>query len=402
MRVPGDRLWRGGEENTAPGRRLRRSQAQRRWRPTWTRALRGPRVLAIGAALVALVVVGAVIAPRLASGVRTALRSDSQAGAALIEPSPPSLYYTMRTDDQAGVRAIGATGGSRAVTAGGERAGALISPDGRRAVYLRAGCPRCAAVYEVQNLATGQQLVVGDVPPQPIFGADAPQAAWSADGRYLAFVEHGLDAAVDRIYLYDVYSGVRRPLTTQDPAAQLDPVWSPDGRSVAYLSDAAQTVVSTADVQTGAVRRLNDQLDHARSLAWSPNGAYLALLQAGQIWLIQVTDGHGFVLPAPGAAVAIGGWAPASQALLVVVSHGAATGADQSADLLVAPLNGRPVTRLAEGEPIGSARWSPDGDSVAWAVNQATGWSVWSVAVSGGAARRLASGAGSVTLTDWR
>jgi Tol biopolymer transport system component len=357
-----------------------------------------PRYLALGAASLLLLIVAAVLLPRGLGAVRSATKSGGHAPAGLIEPRPPSLYYTVRSEDTAAVFAVTGSGGPRSFAGGEERAGALISPDGRRAVSLRAACPRCAAVYELDDLQTGHSLVIGDVPPQLLFGAAGAQAAWSADGRYLAFVEHGLDASVDRIFLYDVYSGVRRPLTTQDPAAQLEPAWSPDGRRVAYLAGAEQTVVSTADVDTGEVRQLNDQLDHAGSLSWSPNGAYLAVQHGGQVWLVEAADGHGFPLPGTGNVTAVGGWSPSSQALLIVESHDTA---GQSSDLLVAPLSGT-VVRITAGDRIGTPRWSRDGGAVAWAVNQGNGWSVWTAPAAGGALRRVASGSGSVALSDWR
>lgn len=413
MRVPGDRFRRGGEPRASAVGGSRRALAALAAIPAFAattienrciRSIVRPRVVAWGVAVLALVVVGAILLPRAVSAVRSAAGSGGHATAVLIEPRPPSLYYTVRSEDTAAVYSVAGTGRPRAFAGGAggeERAGALISPDGSRAVSLRAGCPRCAAVYELENLRTGQRVVIGDVPPQPLFGAAAAQAAWSADGRYVAFVEHGLDAAVDRIFLYDVYSGARRPLTTQDPSVQLDPAWSPDGHTVAYLAGAEQTVVSTADITTGEVRRLNDQLDHAGSLGWSPNGAYVSVLQGGTAWLIQATDGHGFALAVPGSVAAIGGWAPGSQALLVVASHGATAGPGQPNDLLVAPLRGA-VTPLATGSGIGAARWSPDGNAVAWTVNQADCWSVWTAPATGGAPRKVASGSGSVALDDWR
>jgi len=84
------------------------------------------------------------------------------------------------------------------------------SPDGSRVVYLHAGCPRCFAAYEVKNLDTGEVRVVGGSPLLPPLIDTPREAAWSADGRLLAFVEQDLDSPRPRLFVLDVQRGERR------------------------------------------------------------------------------------------------------------------------------------------------------------------------------------------------
>ena len=58
--------------------------------------------------------------------------------------------------------------------------------------------------------------------------------AWSPDGQYIAF--SGLTGGVSDIYIWDVVTGALRQLT-DDKYADLQPTWSPDGSTIAFVSD---------------------------------------------------------------------------------------------------------------------------------------------------------------------
>ena len=58
--------------------------------------------------------------------------------------------------------------------------------------------------------------------------------AWSPDGQLIAF--SGLDGGVSDIYTWDVGTGALTQLT-DDKHADLQPTWSPDGSTIAFVSD---------------------------------------------------------------------------------------------------------------------------------------------------------------------
>jgi hypothetical protein len=86
---------------------------------------------------------------------------------------------------------------------------------------------------------------------------------WSPDGKTIAFSAQ-VDGWTD-LFLYDVETGAQRRLTN-DLYADLQPVWSPDGRSLAFVTDRFDTdtaelkagtyQLALLDLSTGNIRRV--------------------------------------------------------------------------------------------------------------------------------------------------
>ncbi len=102
---------------------------------------------------------------------------------------------------------------------------ALPSPDGRRLALLDKN--QELWVHDLAP-ARARRVARNDV-------SDFVQAVWSPDSRYLAFVGF-TPAYFQRIWLYDVTSGVVSPLTSER-VDSFSPAWSPDGRWLYWLSD---------------------------------------------------------------------------------------------------------------------------------------------------------------------
>lgn len=410
MHPPGVRIWR---DSAVPAPRIVDNAAPRSLAGPHVSAvprssLPGRRtVLAVAIVLVALAAL-AIAAVTLPGAIR---RGRSALEAQINPPARPgrslssgTLLYTVFGDEQAAVFGVGGTprGVQAVIDAGGESAGAVASPDGTQVVYLHAPCPRCAASYEVRNLIGGVTRVIGSVPPPVSLNSLRTDVTWSSDSRRLAFTEAGLDSAEPRIFMLDNATGERRPLSMNDATRQGSPVWSPDGRTVAYLGGGDQTIVSVVDVETGEFRPLNDQLDHAADLAWSPDGRFLSIRRDGGLWLIDAGDGHGYPVATPGPVMAIGGWAPGSRSLVVTTTDRAIQGPASPMSVYVAPIDGAAPIRLVTGAQLGSPLWSSDGRQIAWSDVDDDRWTLWSAASTGGAARQLAAGTGTVRLDTWR
>src|SRR5436853_3807876 len=173
------------------------------------------------------------------------------------------------------------------------------------------------------------------------FAGDVEDYVWAPDGKRLAAVVGDADTAkpkipapivIDRfqfkqdeigylgkerrhLYLVDVEPG-KGAVLTPGPYDELLPAWSPDGRSLVFVSKRRADVerrnnwdVYLMDAVTGAVPRQlttfggpdNDPDTESRP-AWSPDGRSIAYLQGGPLKLIYYAVQKLAVMPSAGGA----------------------------------------------------------------------------------------------------
>ena len=109
--------------------------------------------------------------------------------------------------------------------------------------------------------------------------------ALSQDGERVVYAVNKISAEDDReystIYLHDIGTGETRPMTT-GAAADSQPQWSPDGKSIAFVSDRggkAQLYLLPAD--GGEARQLTQfKRGIGGGVAWSPDGGKIAFSAA--------------------------------------------------------------------------------------------------------------------------
>lgn len=75
--------------------------------------------------------------------------------------------------------------------------------------------------------------------------------AWSPDGRYIAF--SGMEGGLSDLYLYDLENERVRQLTN-DRYAELQPAWSPDGSTLAFTTDRGPDGTNFGTLQYGNYR----------------------------------------------------------------------------------------------------------------------------------------------------
>ncbi|HUU55581.1 MAG TPA: FecR domain-containing protein [Armatimonadota bacterium] len=178
------------------------------------------------------------------------------------------------------------------------------APDGRRIVADTS-----------QGYVLRHPLVVVDADTGEVrdLGVDGAGGVFSPDGRKLAypgdFQESGSWAmgvpTSGRIMLYDLPSGKAKPISPSGEGA-LQPRWSPDGRSVAYMVQSAsrddRTVTIFVVAADGSgVSRTYDCTDGLLGYAWMPSGDALYLATAKGIRII-AADGSGLLSDLGGKA----------------------------------------------------------------------------------------------------
>ena len=108
------------------------------------------------------------------------------------------------------------------------------------------------------------------------------------------------------IFIYEVERGLLTPLTL-DPDNDSDPVWSPDGKRIAFSSDRGQAGAlnlywMNAD-GTNTAQRLTRSLQDEIASSWHPSGRWLAFwarskTSKGDLKIVPVEEGQGSALAA--------------------------------------------------------------------------------------------------------
>ncbi|MGZ3313560.1 MAG: amidohydrolase family protein, partial [Caulobacteraceae bacterium] len=107
---------------------------------------------------------------------------------------------------------------------------------------------------------------------------DARQPVWSPDGKTIAFFAY-------RDGGYDLWTikpdGSDQKKLTSGPFDDRDPMWSPDGTKIAFASDRGQPGkdsynIWTLDVATGALTQVTNNPNENRLPTWSPDGKQIA------------------------------------------------------------------------------------------------------------------------------
>jgi dipeptidyl aminopeptidase/acylaminoacyl peptidase len=283
------------------------------------------------------------------------------------------------------------------------------------------------------------------------------EVALSPDGIRLAWVEErpNADRTPSRhtaLFVLDGPGAAPRRVTAGDGArlgAETDPVWSPDGRQLAFLSDAAhdgQAQLCVGPAAGGAVRtltRLDGQTTRPR---WSPDGRTIALLHiagshapagaveaaprdSGEIAvqvdeqrlvLVDVAGGTTRSVTPEDTYVYEYDWSPDSRQLAYTAARGSGDNNWWIARLYaVAAGGGAPREIFRPATQIAVPRWSPDGGAIAFiqglmSDQGLTGGDLWLVPAAGGAARNLTpgrhaspawlrwTGPGRLLFTEWR
>jgi Tol biopolymer transport system component len=122
--------------------------------------------------------------------------------------------------------------------------------------------------------------------PRPVKGIINPQL--SPDGKRVVF------EALNQLWILDAKGGKPQVITTGNYYKQ-SPVWSPDGKMIAYSCDKAGTAdIYTLDLATKAETRIT-KFDDSAELApvWSPDGKQIAFQrQGGATYIADLASGE--------------------------------------------------------------------------------------------------------------
>jgi len=186
----------------------------------------------------------------------------------------------------------------------------VLSPDGRRVAFR--------ALNDLYVMEIGRV-------PRPLTRDHwwKCDPAWSPDGTRLAYCTDR--SGTLNIWLRELSSGRERQLTHFEDRAAVSAAWSPDGREIAFLDQ--DGAVWVADVAGGGVRQVFTATFEPGRPSWSPDGRTIALAAlkpysarfregVSQILLIDRRTGRGrYVEAVPGGSIQTRGddgpvWSP--------------------------------------------------------------------------------------------
>ena len=182
----------------------------------------------------------------------------------------------------------------------------------------------------------------------------AHQAAWSPDGRSVAYVRDG------DVFVSNANGSGERNLTRTRATADGDPAWSPDGRRLAFTEAGLQGTSRIGLIERSGSNRRFPSLGVSGNLsrpAWAPNGLQLAVVSSSPIpptrdlYVAEVAGSRSQLL-ARGADEPA--WSPDGTRIAYVGVSG----------LVVANADGSGGRSVATGAL--SPAWSPDGRLIAF------------------------------------
>jgi Tol biopolymer transport system component len=239
-----------------------------------------------------------------------------------------------------------------------------FSPDGTQIVYY--GYERGDAADYGIYVSSADGSGVTDLTTTYLDPVENNQGepVWSPDGRQIAFDNDSDDRSTQGLYVMNADGTGIRKIADGGFSS-----WSPDGSSLVYLAASGdRNDIFSVSLDDSTVTQLTDTPAFDELPTWSPDATQIAYIEAGQIWVMDA-DGSD---PHPVTDIhndGIGGyspdWSPDSNLIAFEVFMG------DNWDIYTVGRDGSGLQAVADGDgdeiqPV----WSPDGSLVAYMASE--------------------------------
>ena len=254
---------------------------------------------------------------------------------------------------------------------------------------------------EASSSGNSGQISTQRIRPLTSLADETSEPAFSPDANYLAFRREGARPGDSGIFVKAIENDQLVQLTRS--AGDCCPVWSPDGRSIAfsrfsnkefgiYVVPSARGQQRQSDTtgrllavtMGGAERKLdtNGVTPRRGELDWSPDGKTIAFSGGASIFLLSLADStaHRLTEPPPLSEDWGPAFSPDGQKVLFVRSH--ESGFPE--EIMLTSATGGEVTRITaeHARVLGPPQWSLDGQSVVFASDRGSHPALWRVSVN--------------------
>lgn len=233
--------------------------------------------------------------------------------------------------------------------------------------------------------------------PLTTFPGAKDHVCFSPDGSQIAFAWTGKDAAFATRDIYIKVVGAGEPLPiTAGPEDDFCPVWSPDGRYIAFLrnGDAAVRGVYLVSALGGAERRIGDGV---YTLSWSADGRRLVTCSRptpeqhnSNLLLLSVETGETRPLTQTSMPMSDGLAAFSPDGKQIAFLRNLSMSARE---LFTIPSGGGQPRQLTfDRKPLFSLTWTSDSREIIYAANLGGGPNLWRISAEGGTPERIILG----------
>ena len=237
----------------------------------------------------------------------------------------------------------------------------VFSPDGTKVFYHRGPGDRN---FYLANTDGSNEQVMPFVPGNCL---------WSPDSKQLVYQSKSRDTSISNnsdLFIYDVETGTSVPIV-ESPFFDADPAFSPDGRSLVYVSDAEGNFeIYSRVISTGETKRLTHNPGHDAFPSYSPDGTQIIfssdfekensdvyLMNADGTNVRKITDAPGWDAAPPN------GWSPDGTQILVLSDR---SGKDNIYLMNIEPYSPKRVGPSIESDQPLDPDYSPDGRHIVY------------------------------------